>query len=57
MNGRYLRPLGPLDSKDNDALVVEVGEGETGIAKEKVFSIRRAFLRIFLPKWYSRQGS
>jgi len=33
--------------KNNDALVVEVGGGETGISKEKVFSIRRAFLRIF----------
>ena len=45
---RYVRALGPLDGKDKDALVVEVGEGEAGIAKHKVFGIRRAFLRIFL---------
>jgi hypothetical protein len=43
----YLRALWPRDGKDNDALVVEVGEGETGIAKKRVFSIRRSFLRIF----------
>ena len=40
----------PRHGKDNDALVVEVGEGEAGIAKKKVFSIRRAFARIFF--WY-----
>jgi hypothetical protein len=45
---RYLRALGPLDGKDKDTLVVEVGQGEAGIAKQKVFSIRRASLRIFL---------
>jgi len=37
---RYLRALGPLDGEDNDTLVVEVGEGEAGIAKQKVCSIR-----------------
>jgi hypothetical protein len=46
---RYVRAPGPLDGKDKDALVVEVGEGEGGIAKHKGSGIRRAFLRICMP--------
>jgi hypothetical protein len=30
----YVSALGPLDGKDDDALVVEVGQGEVGIAKQ-----------------------
>jgi len=44
----YLRSFHPLDGKDNDTLVVEVGEGEDGIDKQKVSIIRRVSLRIFL---------
>ena len=42
-----LRAFGTLDGEDNDALVVQVLEGQSSIAKQKVFSIRRALLRIF----------
>ena len=44
----YLSTLGPLHGEDNDALVVQVVKGQASIAKQKVFSIRRALLRILL---------
>jgi hypothetical protein len=45
----YPRALGPLDGKDNDALVVQILEGQASIAKQKFFfSTRRALLRILL---------
>ena len=43
-----LRALGPLHGKDNDALAVQIVEGQASTAKQKVFSIRRAPLRILL---------
>ena len=43
----YLTAPGPLDGKDNDALVVQILKGQTSIAKQKVFSTRRALLRKF----------
>ena len=42
-----LGALGPLDGTDNDDLVVQILKGQASIAKQKVFSIRRALLRIF----------
>jgi hypothetical protein len=38
--------LGPLDGKDNDTPVVEVIHGESCVAKQIVFSMRRASLGI-----------
>ena len=43
----YLRVCGSLDGKGNDSLVVEVIHGESCVAKQKVFIIRRTSLGIF----------